>query len=1011
MAINTLSKEVKDIIKQLKNFEITCFCIPEEYKNNRNIINVERQLGIRKLGKRGYDIIKNIFFVEEELSNGFRTKKEITYFDDFESYSAFIDDDIYDEACYYQCDIAKIKMKVDYERLNKRKFLVENTIDDYTVSFTNEEIHLYDKGEQIKQQCKNWIDKFNNCSTVDEFRKVEQNYKKSKLSIELLGSSWDSYMQHKDFFMWQYIFSALNDKKRFDILMEYMSDYTCAKSLVREICAVFNPDDVMEAYAFKGSSKPSKYKQKKRLKDIVVAIKKGLIDKKVTAFFDEVSHYYCEECTYVLQEEQTCQSEGMGKFSTYRYFDTFESFIEYRNGDLTNCDLTKAIKLKYDFTKCKTNDTTKLPLVNMDNLNYVIKKNYSNNKFNVLQAWYSSEGILLKQYIHTFDYFFDFVAFLKGDLSDADLLFCDGLQNLNDISEINLKNAKITSTICDKLGIQYKLYKADHNRVESFSITEENEKNTELILQTFRELTALNETLDYDRTKEQIYYISDIHLLHKLKHLEPKSKVDVVYIIKSIVRNVVEESGNTILIGGDISSDFSIFELFIRSLRSELDCRGRNPLVIFVLGNHELWDFPQNSFDEIIAKYNGLINECGMYLLQNNILYTDSNRAVHRITTEELVSIENKELRESIRTSRMIFFGGLAFSGYNKEFNADMGIYRDTIDRISEIKETKKFEEMYKKVCSILSDKNLVVFTHTPMNCWSENVDYHKGFIYVSGHTHRNYFYDDEDIRVYADNQIGYKNNKLHMKWFDLENDYDYFADYQNGIYEITGHEYQEFYRGKNISINFNRKVNILYMLKKNGYYCFIHQSKGGSLTILNGGALKKLDVDDINYYYENMDTVVEIIKKPLDIYMNIQKRISSEIQKIGGSGYIHGCIIDIDWFNHVYVNPFDMKITGYWGADIIDKKIYPTVPALLKKECPSLYTRYTKLFKENSKDVPVLEKHDLATLPQSYFNTDIYKDSREIKKIQKLTSYILATWYEIDNINTMIDLKTNIQK
>ena len=177
MAINTLSKEVKDIIKQLKNFEITCFCIPEEYKNNRNIINVERQLGIRKLGKRGYDIIKNIFFVEEELSNGFRTKKEITYFDDFESYSAFIDDDIYDEACYYQCDIAKIKMKVDYERLNKRKFLVENTIDDYTVSFTNEEIHLYDKGEQIKQQCKNWIDKFNNCSTVDEFRKVEQNYK------------------------------------------------------------------------------------------------------------------------------------------------------------------------------------------------------------------------------------------------------------------------------------------------------------------------------------------------------------------------------------------------------------------------------------------------------------------------------------------------------------------------------------------------------------------------------------------------------------------------------------------------------------------------------------------------------------------------------------------------------------------------------------------------------------------------------------------------------------------
>lgn len=1013
-SIKKISKEVKSIIKQLKNSEINCFCVPEEYQNDKNIIDVERQLGIRKLGRRGYDIIRNIFFVEEELNNGIRAKKEITYFDDFESYSAFIDDDIYDDACYYQCDISKIKINVDYNRLNKRKFFVENTIDDYTVSLTNEEILLYDKGEQIKKQCKNWIDKFNNCSTADELRKVEQNYRKSKLSTELVGSSWYSYKQYRDFFMWQYIFSALNDKKRFNILMEYMSDYTCAGSLVREVCAVFNPDDVIAAYSFTGSSKPSMYKQKKRLKDIAAAIKNGLIDTSVTAFFDEVSHFYCEECTYILQEEQICRSEGMGRFSTYRYFETFESFIKYRNGDLTNCDLSKAIKLNYDYTKCKTDDTTKLPLTNTDNLDYVIKKKYSNERFNVLQAWYSSNGVLVKHYIHTFDYFFDFVAFMKGDLSDADLLFCDGLQNLNDISEINFTNAKIASAICDKLGIQYELYKADNNRLESFSLTEENEKTTKLVLQTSRELTTSDEALDYDMTKEQVYYVSDIHLLHKLEHFKPKSRADVVYVIKSIVHNIVKESGNTILIGGDVSSDFSIFELFIKTLRSELDSKRRNSLVIFVLGNHELWEFPQNSFDEIITKYRDLINEYGMYLLQNNILYKDSKKNVHIITTEELLSFTDKELREKIRTSRMTFFGGLAFSGYNEEFNANMGIYRDTIDRTTEIKESKKFEELYKKVCLTFSDKNLVIFTHMPMNCWSEKVNYHKNFIYVSGHTHRNYFYDDGEIRVYADNQIGYKNNNPHMKWFDLENDYDYFADYQDGIYEITGHEYQEFHRGKNIMINFNREVNILYMLKKHGYYCFIHESKGGSLTILNGGALKKLDINDINYYYENMASVVALIKKPLDAYTNIQKVISAEIQKIGGSGYIHGCIIDIDWFNHIYVNPIDMKITGYWASDIINKKIYATVPALLKKECPILYAKYTKLLKENSKNLPALEKDEnnsLAVLPQSYLDTDIYRASREIKKMQKLDSNILTTWYEIENTNMMIESKSNIQK
>ena len=200
-------------------------------------------------------------------------------------------------------------------------------------------------------------------------------------------------------------------------------------------------------------------------------------------------------------------------------------------------------------------------------------------------------------------------------------------------------------------------------------------------------------------------------------------------------------------------------------------------------------------------------------------------------------------------------------------------------------------------------------------------------------------------------------------------------------------------------------------MLKKNGYYCFIHESMGGSFTILNGGALKKLDVNDINYYYENMDSVVAFIRRPLNKYTKIQETVSDEIKKIGGSGYIHGCIIDIDYFSHVYINPVDKKITGYWASDIIHKKVFPTVPALLKEECPVLYARYAKLLKENSKNLPTLEKYgnkDLALLPQSYLDTDIYKVSREIKKMQKLSSNILTAWYEIDDTDKRIESKLN---
>ena len=109
MHVKPIGKGVKKIINQLKSSKENRFDAPKEYQNDRNVIGVERNLGMRKLGRRGYDIIRNTFFVEEELTNDGHTKKEITYFDDFESYSAFVDGAIYDNACYYQCDISKIR--------------------------------------------------------------------------------------------------------------------------------------------------------------------------------------------------------------------------------------------------------------------------------------------------------------------------------------------------------------------------------------------------------------------------------------------------------------------------------------------------------------------------------------------------------------------------------------------------------------------------------------------------------------------------------------------------------------------------------------------------------------------------------------------------------------------------------------------------------------------------------------------------------------------------------------
>ena len=56
----------------------------------------------------------------------------------------------------------------------------------------------------------------------------------------------------------------------------------------------------------------------------------------------------------------------------------------------------------------------------------------------------------------------------------------------------------------------------------------------------------------------------------------------------------------------------------------------------------------------------------------------------------------------------------------------------------------------------------------------------------------------------------------------------------------------------------------------RNGYYCFVHKSRNGSLTILNGGAMKKLEIQDVQYYYDNMDTMISTIKTPLDKFTSV---------------------------------------------------------------------------------------------------------------------------------------------
>ena len=85
----------------------------------------------------------------------------------------------------------------------------------------------------------------------------------------------------------------------------------------------------------------------------------------------------------------------------------------------------------------------------------------------------------------------------------------------------------------------------------------------------------------------------------------------------------------------------------------------------------------------------------------------------------------------------------------------------------------------------------------------------------------------------------------------------------------------------------------------------------------------------------------------------------------------------------------------------MVTKKVYPTIPGLLKAECPKLYSNYRKLISGSKGKKLYLSKQSeeiqegLDVLPQEYLETDIYRASKEVCKMQKLYDNILTIWID----------------
>ena len=270
------------------------------------------------------------------------------------------------------------------------------------------------------------------------------------------------------------------------------------------------------------------------------------------------------------------------------------------------------------------------------------------------------------------------------------------------------------------------------------------------------------------------FYMSDLHLDDKIR--AEGANTDDISLVKFIDQtvewiyretfesssgnNICSELGRTVLIGGDVSFDPHIVEIFL-SKCTELFEKTK---IVYILGNHELWNYtngqlnPQKySVEEIVDLYREICYDTGVIFLHNELLCL-GHGPIAIITEDKLLTLSSTELITMTAPYVAFILGGLGFSGKNDEFNATHGIYRNTLaERESDQMQSERFDKLYEKLLNTFStDPRFIVFTHNPPRDWHRGGLNHN-WTFIHGHTHRNTLKTKDPDTIIANNQWGYQ--------------------------------------------------------------------------------------------------------------------------------------------------------------------------------------------------------------------------------------------------------------
>ncbi len=215
----------------------------------------------------------------------------------------------------------------------------------------------------------------------------------------------------------------------------------------------------------------------------------------------------------------------------------------------------------------------------------------------------------------------------------------------------------------------------------------------------------------------------------------------------------------------------------------------------------------------------------------------------------------------------------------------------------------------------------------------------------------------------------------------------DYFR-HQDGIFSLDVKSYKKFYRALGETIHCQDKGQPIIMLKKNQTYMFFTYNARHRLCLLSGGSKKKIDTKPLEYYYALMDDYCRSLKLFLAQYEQYLSQLSEQVKSIGGSGRIHGTIIDIDFYNHLSLDPFSGKIIPYYALNTVSLTLYPTIENLLASQCPRQYQQYLA----NPGLIPY--SGEMIVKPAEVDPKAMYQASRIMKGLQYATKHnVIRIW------------------